>query len=149
MTWTYSGDPSASSRDAVRFLLRDTSGSTAVATLADEEIAWLLTENGDNVYFAAVDAAGELGAKYASLVQTKTVGSLSITYASRAQSFKDLAKSLKDRAGAHTTIKPFSGGISKADKSDNRSDDDWNQPNFSIGMDDYPGITYVPNSTEF
>ena len=148
MSWTYSGDPQSTNRDAVRFLTRDTV-DTNTATLSDEEIAWLLAENGNNAYHAAADGAEEIGAKYASLVQTKTVGSLSITYAARSASFKTLADQLRKKAATKTTIAPFAGGISKADKSLNRSDSDWNQPSFQLGQDDYPGVEYVPNSTEF
>lgn len=148
MTWTYSGDPEASSRDAVRFLMRDTD-ETSTATLSDEEIAWLVSESGGNLYLAAADGAVELAAKYAGLVQTKTVGSLSITYAARSQAFKTHSDNLRLRAARKTALAPSAGGISKSDKADMRSDTDWNQPIFQLGMDDYPGVEYVPNSTEF
>lgn len=148
MTWTYSGDPAAFPRDAVRFLMRDTV-ETADATISDEEIAWLLSENGNNVYLAAADGAMEVAAKYAGLVQTKTVGSLSLTYAARSQSFKNTADNLRERAGTKTALAPFSGGISKADKSAVRSDTDWVRPSFERGMDDYPATEWVNNSTEF
>lgn len=138
MTWTYSGNPAVSDRDAVRFLTRDTNMDSP-ATLSDEEIAWLVSEAGGNVYRAAMDSANELAAKYAGLIQTKTVGSLSITYAARAQGFKDIASNLKTRALRHTTVAPYAGGISKSDKALNESDTDWDRPPFSIGMDDAPG----------
>ena len=40
MTWNYSGDPSLSSRDAVRFLIGDTDPNDPLVT--DEEIAYAL-----------------------------------------------------------------------------------------------------------
>jgi hypothetical protein len=44
-------------------------------------------------------------------------------------------------------IAAYSGGISKADKALRESDSDWNQPNFRLGIDDYPGTQYDSNST--
>lgn len=62
MTWSYSGDPSSSSTDAVRFLLGDTD-STNELTVSNEEIGWLLNEWDQNVYFAAAAAAEQMAAQ--------------------------------------------------------------------------------------
>ena len=39
MAWTYSGDPSSSARDAIRFLVGDTDTNDQLVT--NEEIAWV------------------------------------------------------------------------------------------------------------
>lgn len=149
MTWSYSGDPGASSLDAMRFLLGDTSETTAVFT--DEELTWLLTQN-SNIYFAAAQAA-ESAATSASQaitsgtggVKTKTVGALSITFSDAAEAekfasnYRAVAHSLRIRGAINSTIMPYSGGISKADKLATEADPDWDRGAFSRGMHDYPG----------
>lgn len=64
MTWSYNGDPSASPKDAVRFLLGDTD-STDELTLSDEEIAYLLSTWDNDSYFAAAAGAEQLAGQYA------------------------------------------------------------------------------------
>lgn len=143
MTWTYSGDPSASNRDAVRFLIGDTVDTSPL--LSDEEIAWLLTQHG-NIYFAAAGAAEVAASGFSNAagygaVKTKTVGSLSISYAedeARAKEFRTLSKSLKVRGALSGGIIAYSGGISKSDKEALLSDTDWDRPWFSRGMHDNP-----------
>jgi len=147
--WTYSGDPSLNSRDAVRFLIGDT--VEAAAIFQDEEIDWLLTQN-TNIYFAAAlgaDAAASLftGASTSGGVKTKTVGALSISYtddSAVASEFKSLGKSLRVRGAVNSAIEPFSGGISIADKKRLEDDTDWNRPNFSFGMHDNPQAGHNP-----
>ncbi len=56
MTFTYSGDPSSSPADAVRFILADTVEETAA--LSDAEVAWLVSQWPDE-YGAAI--AGAVG----------------------------------------------------------------------------------------
>lgn len=68
MTWTYSGDPSASPKDAVRFLLGDTD-STFTLTLSDSEIAFLLTSWDSDTYDAAAAGAEQLAGQFAKEVQ--------------------------------------------------------------------------------
>lgn len=135
--WTYSGDPSSSLRDAVRFLIRDT--DEANAKVSDEEIAWLLTQNNDDVYSAAIYAADNVATYFSNQIRTKTVGALSITYAATATEYRLLAKDLRLRRIRFGAFIPYSGGISKSDKETNESDTDWSKPAFSRGMHDYPG----------
>lgn len=148
MTWSYSGDPSASTRDAVRFLLGDTDDTDQV--FSDEEIDWLLTET-NNVYYAAAMAAEAVSSSLQTSqsndgVSTKTVGALSISYnnAERAKEFRDLARSLRVRGALNGTLVIYSGGISKADKLTREQDSDWDKPDFARGMFDYPGSELKP-----
>jgi hypothetical protein len=148
MTWTYSGDPTLSTRDQVRFLIGDTNSSTPI--FQDEEIDWLLTQN-TNVYLAAASAAdaaasGVVAVGGNSATKTKTVGALSISYGDteKAKDWRTLASQLRVRAALTRTIVPYSGGISKSDKATRQQDSDWNKPSFARGMHDYPGADLKP-----
>ena len=77
MTWTYTGNPAASDRDAVRFLVADTVSTDPLIT--DEEIAYLL-----DVYTeapnAAVGAARAIAAKFSrESDQARTIGDLTLS----------------------------------------------------------------------
>lgn len=95
MTWSYSGDPGASTLDEIRFLIQDT--DTDDQLLSNEEITYLADAYGDS-YSAAVAAVGVLIAK-ASKVQeeSKRVGdlSLSVTSGARVSQWQALMDSLK------------------------------------------------------
>lgn len=147
MTASYSGDPSVSSRDAVRFLIRDT--NTADAWVQDEEIDWLLTENGNNVYTSAIRAAEAIAGSYITTsgssgdVKSKTVGSLSISRTANsdiAKEYRTIISDLKRRMalGFGGAIQPYAGGISVADKDSNANDTDWDKPAFVRKGMDYP-----------
>lgn len=89
--FTYTGDPSVSNRDKIRFLIGDT--VEANAHFQDEEISWLLMEWGD-VYVAAIAGCEILSGRYAAKAQTsKSVGDLSIseTFTSASAEFRTLA----------------------------------------------------------
>lgn len=78
MAWTYSGDPSTSPRDQVRFLLGDTKGQQPVS-LSDAEIDWLLTQNGSNAYLAGANAAQQMAGGYAFLTtKARTIGDFTL-----------------------------------------------------------------------
>lgn len=77
MSCSYSGDPSSSDNDAVRFLLQDTDCASNI--FEDEEIAWVLTQEA-NIYMAAaclLDTA--INASSGSLA-SKKVGDLSLAW---------------------------------------------------------------------
>ncbi len=145
--WTYTGDPEANDRDAVRFLVGDTVEKDAI--FQDEEIDWILTQNA-NVYFAAALAADAASAQFSSAakdgVKTKTVGALSISYSNteRAAEYRTMASGLRTRAATNSRFIFYAGGISIADKKTNEQDTDWNQPNFKLGQFDNPQIQRNP-----
>lgn len=106
--FTYTGDPSVSTRDKVRFLIGDTEEATA--HFQDEEITYLISEWGD-AYSAAQAAAEILAGRYAHKAQSsKSVGDLSISesYSSASAEFRALAESLsaqsKRKGGAKVPI---------------------------------------------
>lgn len=88
MTFTYTGDPSVSDRDKVRFLIGDTDSTDAL--VSDEEIEWSLGEAG-SIYQAAHDLCTVIASKFARLATSKSVGDLSLSYADRAETYHRLA----------------------------------------------------------
>lgn len=139
MTFTYTGDPSASDLEAVRFLVGDTTALTEL--LSDEEIQFLLDEIG-SVDYAAVRAATAIAAKFARFVNVRT-GAVSKNLSDQMQHYLDLAKRLQTRAeqgglDGTGTGPPIFTALSKSDKREDRLDSDLVQPQFRIGQDDNP-----------
>lgn len=93
MTWTYSGDPADSEKDAVRFLIGDT--DTTDQLLSDEEIVYTITTAG-SLYQAAHDSAYAIASTFARLATSKSVGDLSLSYSDRAASFYQVADRMLD-----------------------------------------------------
>lgn len=78
MTWSYSGDPSSSTLDEVRFLIQDT--DTNDQLLSNEEINYLIAGYADDAYSAAVACVVALiGQASRSIEESKSVGDLSIS----------------------------------------------------------------------
>jgi len=125
VSWTYLGAPGTSSaearRDAVRYFIKDTVSTKQL--VLDEEIAFVLAENGNNVYRAAADACRGLAAREA---KSKSVGDLSIS--GMGESYVALAAILDRRADMQAT--PFAGGVSLSDKDTRVADTDRVQPAF-------------------
>ena len=132
MTWTYSST-SGLDRDYVRLRIGDT--VTADPLLTDEEIAALVTNEGDK-HLAAAAAADTLAAQFARKVD-KTVGKLSISNSQAFTHFSALAKRL--RSEITMTGGLYAGGISVSDKNEDKSDSDRVDPAFFVGQFEYPG----------
>lgn len=98
MAWSYSGDPSSSSRDEVRFLIGDTDADDQL--LQDSEVDYLVSVSPDGSghnYLAASAACDAIAARYAKQI-SKSVGSLSIQLSEKYQHYKELADTLYDMA---------------------------------------------------
>jgi hypothetical protein len=93
MTWSYSGNPASSTRDAVRFLISDT--DTNDQLLSNEEIDYTISSSG-SLYQAAHDCAYAIASSFARLASSKSVGDLSISYNDRAASFYQVADRMLD-----------------------------------------------------
>lgn len=139
MTWTYSGNPGASTLDQVRFLLGDT--NTTRQLFSDEEITWTLTVQ-TAPYLAAADLA-ELQASRAGGVRSKTVGDLSVTYDSAFWS--DLARNLRRRNAMQGGVAVFAGGISRDDKSTREDEVDRVPPLFNRDLHEVAPIEPPPS----
>jgi hypothetical protein len=136
VTWSYSGNPSASPLDAVRFLSTDTDESHQ--RVSDEEIAFLLTQNNGDAYLAAADVAEQLaGVASGKAVTRKEVGDLKLeyAYAAAATNYTSLAARLRARASRLAPPVPIAGGINRP-------------PIFFIGMMDSPGTLTVDTFAE-
>lgn len=94
MSWSYSGNPTASDKDKIRFLIGDTDQTDQL--LQDEEITYLLSET-TNVLLAASRAARAIAAKF-SRQADKAVGDLRVSLSQKAQAYMALAADLERRA---------------------------------------------------
>jgi len=97
MSWTYSGDPSTSEKDTIRFYLGDVDPNFPLLT--DEEITFLNSEWADiygaPLYTAAV-AAEVVASRFAREVDVSADG-VSVQIGQLQQRFNDLAQSLRDQ----------------------------------------------------
>lgn len=130
MAWTYSGDPSASDRDHVRFLIGDVDSSEQLLT--DEEIAFALTEE-PAPRLAAASCCDAIVAKWSRQVDTGML-SLNVNASQRIQNYRTLAAKL--RADHYKRITPRFLGQSIGTKDTLAGDTDVPQPAFATGMHD-------------
>lgn len=138
MTWTYSGDPGDSARDAIRFLIGDT--DTNDQLLSDEEIAWVnaqasgTTTSLDAVYDAAAQCAMTIATKLGREAD-KQIGDLSVSLSQRAAAFRQSAVDLRAMAARHTSVPtPYAGGITISDKDIDQENSDLFRGWFASGQ---------------
>jgi len=120
---SYSGDPSASDLDRVRFLVGDT--DTSDELLLDAEIAHLLLEHG--VAYAPAEGATAIAAKLSRKVDYAT-GSARYSLSQRVTHYRALALELRTRADRQAV--PVSTGQSRDTDRTDRVDSDLKQPSF-------------------
>jgi len=130
MTWTYSGIPSSSDKDAVRFLCGDTDPNEQI--VRDEEIEFALLQN-PAVNIAAAYVCEAIAAKFSGCVDEK-VGPLERSGAQKAKAYRERAEELRRNDTRFAEI--FVGGTTISGKEALASDINATQPIFSIGMDD-------------
>lgn len=97
MTWSYSGDPGDSTKDAVRFHMQDTDSTDELMT--DEEIAYLIDQWYDKYpspIFVAAMACETLSAKFAREVSVSADG-VSVGAQELQTKYSELAASLRDQ----------------------------------------------------
>jgi len=138
MTWTYTGDPTASARDAIRFLTGDTDSSDQLVT--DEEIAWVNAEVSGSatatthLYRAGARVANAIGAKFSRLADQQ-IGDLRVSMSQKATAAYALAASLNELAATDSSVPiPYAGGVSVADKRSRDEDTDRVMPFFETGQ---------------
>ncbi|GEO26234.1 hypothetical protein AAC03nite_20190 [Alicyclobacillus acidoterrestris] len=126
--WTYSGDPTSSPKDKLRFDIGDTLAADPL--LQDEEIAFCLSS--ESTYNGAVARACEsIAMRFQREASTK-VGALSLDLATRAQQWSQRADMYRKRANASHA--PYVGGLSKAEKAADESNPDKTGPYFRKDM---------------
>ena len=138
MTWTYSGDPSDSARDAIRFLCGDTDSTEEL--LSDEEIAWVNTEasgsatSTDSLYDAAYRCCLTIASKLAREAD-KQIGDLSVKLSQRAQAYRDQANTLQELVAREGGVPiPYAGGITISDKDIDQDNSDLYRGWFASGQ---------------
>jgi len=103
-TWTYSGDPASTTKDAVRFWMQDI--DTDLPLMSDIEIAYLVDRYyegyGSAVYVAAV-ACEVLAAKLLRQVPVSADG-VSVSTGELFTRYNELAKSLRDQYKAESGL---------------------------------------------
>lgn len=145
----YTGDPSRNPLDKVRFLLGDTKDSAS--ELTDNEVQFLLDEEGQNPLRAAARGAETLASKYSTAVVEKQVGPLRISSGTRgltkAERYMKLAQMLWKQAMSQSVV-PWAGGISKSDKNSHLTDSDRVEPAFARGMMSYPATSAAQSAED-
>lgn len=132
MTWTYSGNPADSDRDAVRFEIPDTDASAEL--VSDEEIAYALSVEA-GVVGAAARCCEIVARRFAQQADIAT-GDVKLTYSQQAKTLAVRAKEL--RALANGSHAPYSGGMVRSRKEAFAEDEDLEQGNFRRGQFDNP-----------
>ena len=132
MTWTYSGNPDDSTKDAVRFLTGDTDASDEL--VSDEEIRWTEKQAGDGeIYAAAWRVMLSIAAKFSRLAD-QTVGELKVSLSQKAKGAMGQANELKALLAREDNVPvPTAGGLSRSGKHAMREDDDRVRPWFTTG----------------
>lgn len=133
LDWSYSHDPSTSDKDAVRFLIGDTNSDDKL--LSDNEINYVLSAEG-TVLQAAINCLQNLIVVYSRQVDTSG-DNRSKSLSQRVQSFRTALDSLLERQSMQG-LNVFAGGISKAQKDTQCTDDDRVAPVFTKQMFDNP-----------
>ena len=142
MTFTYSGDPSTSTRNYVRFLLNDTDSTDAL--FSDEELNYVISEWSGDAYNAARECAEILIARFSRLADSssKSVGDISVSesYSSKITHYKELAESLIRRQMRKSPPRPFVNAQALKSTNDRIVDD--------FNTDFYSGIHDNPNNIQ-
>lgn len=135
--FTYSGDPSRSTRDEVRFLIGDTIKSRPL--FDDREVDYQLTKT-PNPQIAGARLLYAKAAEYARQADIR-VGDVSKAFSKVSEAMKKCAAELEREA--LKLAKPFFGGLTKAGKRALAQQTDDVQPQFLIGQNDDPGVVQL------
>lgn len=135
MAFSYSGDPSTSIRDRVRFELADTAKNAPI--LDDEEIDYCIAQE-PSTEGAIAKAAESITAKFRRQVNVR-VGQLSLDYQARAQQYEALATQWRQVAKGSNNSMPTSIA----------TEGTGGGPFFWRGMHDNPGadVSVKPNGS--
>lgn len=106
MSWSYSGDPNLSAKDAVRFYTSDTDIEDQL--MQDEEISFLLSQC-PNPYQAASKALEIMISKLLRQADT-TIGELQVQYTQRATQLQAIVASMNASTSYPITLTVGTGG---------------------------------------
>ena len=130
MSWTYD-ILLATNRDKVRLLIGDTLSTDQ--QFSDEELDWLLLENGNGLYRTASAACRALATRY-SRYADKWVGDLKILASQKARGYLAMAQELDKKSSASSWAVPTAGGVYVDEKEAAAADTSLVQPEFVRGM---------------
>lgn len=133
MTWTYSGDPSSSDLDTIRFLVGDT--ETTEQKISNEEIDYLIDEWDADVYEAASAAALHLSNTAASWLTYSADGS-SLSLSEAQDKYARLAERLQAQKNRKLRAAPYVGGMEVGDVHAHDQDVSVVHTDFGTGMHD-------------
>ena len=133
-TWTYNGDPGSSAVNEVRFIIGDVVPDRPL--FFDTEISFQLAKTPDPLLTGA--ELLEIKARQFARLADETVDAVSKSYSQVYKQMRQAAQDLRDNAGRSSL--PFFGGLTHSGKRELDLDPDAVQPNFPIGLTDYPGI---------
>ena len=138
---TYSGDPSLSTKDEVRFLIGDT---FAPFLLSDFEVNHLITRQTSAVLAAAVGCEA-LAGRFSNQVDKRN-SRLSVSASQRSKQFRLRGKELRAQLRRDGLVEVFVGGLTFSGKEALDNDTDAVQPHNRVGQDDHPGIAenFIP-----
>lgn len=137
MSWSYSGDPEASPKDNVRFLIGDTDRDEPL--LNDEEIQSFLNKYNQGSLMAAMRCCETIAAKFSRRV-SEQVGQVKMEFQQAASGYRAMALDLRRRVAIEEAT-PYAGGISKADKQSNAQNNALVRPDFTKQMMDNEQIS--------
>lgn len=133
-TFNYSGDPRASAKDAVRFLIGDTDSRDQL--LSDQEIDYLVEAAG-SPREAAAQACESLAAGRDSI--DKEIDDLVIKGRQHSEHWNELADRIRRRrTGSRMGV--FAGGVSISDGNSRDLNSDRPAPAFDVGQFDNPAV---------
>lgn len=119
-TYSYTGDPSSSVKDRLRFLIEDTLNALDDWLYSDEELAAQAALSG-GIYSAAADICGKLALRFARDVDTSLSGVVSKAKSQRARVYLEMEKRYRlasIRAGESQGGAPAPGGSESAGAAD-------------------------------
>lgn len=136
MTWTYSGNPSTSIRDQVRYLIQDTDSTLQLQS--DEELDFLIRlwmPKYDSVHLVASKAAAVISRKFAGVLTISADG-VSVNTADLSQRYHDMSVRLRTE---HQEAGVTGGVLDLANlMSDSRLDHGIKPLSFGVGQFDNP-----------
>lgn len=142
MTWTYSGNPSASMIDAVRFHIGDTDVNDPL--LSNEEIQYHIDEQVTLLRICS-ESCLAIAAKFARLM-SRNIGGLSADFSAKYRQYMELSDNLLSRDEI-TPVRPFISGYNREDKSAVEDETDRETTFSRKGIMDnnrvYPSDTYA------
>lgn len=125
MSWNYSGDPSASPLDEVRFLVQDT--DTTDQLVSDGEVNYALSTEG-SAFRAAASICDAIALKLGRQMDSK--GDTSYIAREKYEQYKQMAVELRTKA-SKSAVTLFAGGITHSQKDAQEQDRDRVQPAFT------------------